>query len=212
MAALALAAPAMASVSVDLGVTSPYYSWRELGPLGETDYLYQAYGLAFHGDYIGAASGWQVSLDGYYADRDLGGRDVTLYGGQAALKYPYDRGGDIGETSMYYLSLNYRQDEVTLDGSSVLAAKTALVGFEIYSSSENGTFAAGAGLGRQWASTPFADLAGWAASGWVSFSILVGKSFELAFSTTATWAQPTSTDYTLMLRETRTSIGAGFSF
>ena len=208
-----LARPVSAAWNLDLSAASSSLGLRQLGPIEETDLIYQAYGLALHGAYLGARSGWQMSVDYLYAPQDAGGRDLLIQSGQITLKYP--RRKDIGTagTSAYYWLLSWHRDRANENGLLTVSAQTGLVGLEVFNSvSDSGSFGAGVGLGWRELTTTSYAAAGPAASIWLNFSAELGPHTELHFSTATLWSQPQGGGYTIMEKDTITAIGLGIRF
>ncbi len=205
--------PASAAWNLDLSAASSGFVLRQLGPAEETDWIYQAYGLVLHGAYLGPRSGWQISADYLYAPKDPGGGALLLVSEQATLKYP--RRKDVGDAgiSVYYWLLNWRRDRVEKDGARVISAETVLIGLEAYNLlTESGSFGAGAGLGWRELTGVGYTAGGPAASVWLDFSAGLSKHAELYFSTATLWSQPRGGGYTILEKDTLTSLGLGIKF
>jgi len=205
--------PVSAAWNLDLSVASSSLGLRQIGPVDESDLIYQAYGLTLHGVYLGNKSGWQLSADYLYAPRDAGGRDLLLQSQQIALKYPRRKDIGTGGTSAYYWLVIWRQDQVNEDDLLTISAQTGLIGFEVYNTAmDTGSFGAGLGLGWRELTTTGYTAAGPAASLWLNFSVGLGTHTELNFATATIWSQSQGDGYTIMEKDTVTAIGLGIRF
>lgn len=206
------ARPVSAAWNLDLSMASSSLGLRQLEPGGETDLIYQAYGLAFHGTYMGTQSGWQVSADYLYAPEDTGGRDLVISSEQIALKYPRRKEIGTGGASAYYWLISWHRDRINEDDLLTMA-QTGLIGLEIYNTAmDTGSFGVGLGLGWRELTTPLYTAAGPAASFWLNFAVGLGAHTELSFTTATNWSQPEGDGYTIMEKDTLTTIGLGIRF